>query len=84
MMACPYDARYVDEERGVVDKCTYCVQRIYQGRKPACLDTCPGKVRIFGDLNDPNSEISIEIAKHRTKVFKPEAGTMPRIYYVID
>ncbi len=84
MMACPYDARYVDKERGVVDKCTYCTQRIYQGREPACLETCPGKVRTFGDLNDPKSEISLKIATHRTEVKYPETGTKPRIYYIID
>ena len=83
MLACPYNARYVDKERGVVDKCTYCLQRIYQGREPACLETCPGKVRVFGDLNDPKSEISQLIATRRTQVKLAEAGTKPRIYYII-
>ncbi len=84
MMACPYDARYVDEERGVVDKCTFCIQRIYGGRDPACVETCPAKARIFGDLNDPDSEISRMIATHKTGVKYPEAGTKPKIFYLID
>lgn len=82
MLACPYGARYVDEERGVNDKCTYCVQRIYRGEQPACLETCPGKVRTFGDLNDPESEISKKIAANKTRVKHPEAGTKPRLYYI--
>ncbi len=51
--ACPYSVRYLDEKRGVVDKCNACVQRLEVGLQPACVATCLGKVRMFGDLNDP-------------------------------
>ena len=59
--ACPYGARYIDQKRGVVDKCNACVQRLEVGLQPACVATCVGKARMFGDLNDPNSEVSIAL-----------------------
>ena len=84
MMACPYDARYFDEEAGVVDKCTFCIQRIAVGRDPACVETCPTKVRVFGDLDDPDSEVSRLLRTRATARKKEEAGTGPNLYYVID
>ncbi|NCO50793.1 MAG: 4Fe-4S dicluster domain-containing protein [Deltaproteobacteria bacterium] len=83
MLACPYDARYYNEETGVIDKCTFCIQRVAVGRIPACVETCPTKVRVFGDLNDPESEVSLLLAKHRYTVLKPELGTKPFLYYLI-
>jgi tetrathionate reductase subunit B len=84
--ACPYDARYLDEKRGVVDKCTGCVQRVETGQQPACVTTCLGGARMFGDLNDPNSEVSIAL-KNATSVQRldyEENGhdTDPNIYYI--
>src|SRR5574341_62889 len=64
--ACPYNARYLDRERGVVDKCTGCIQRLQVGGQPACVTTCVGGARKFGDLNDPNSEASIALTNART------------------
>ena len=83
MTACPYNARYYNEEKGAVDKCTFCAHRIYQGRPPACVDTCPTKVRVFGDLNDPKSEVSRLLVKHPYRVIKPEMGTKPFLFYLI-
>ncbi len=82
MMACPYDARYYDRERGIVDKCNYCYGRVRSGREPACVATCPSRARVFGDINDPQSEVSRLLAKYRTQRRKVEAGTGPQIYYV--
>ncbi len=61
--ACPYGAPELDEERQVMTKCTLCVDRICDGqlpkedRKPACVKACPTGARLFGDVNDPSSEV---------------------------
>ena len=52
IIACPYDARFFNEETRVVDKCTMCAHRVDAGKPPACVETCPTKVRVFGDLDD--------------------------------
>lgn len=80
--ACPYDARYVDEERNVVDKCTFCVHRLDAGQSPACVETCVGGSRHFGDLNDPDSDVSKLLAQYPADSFHPETGTGPHIYYI--
>ena len=79
MMACPYDARYVNEEKHAVDKC---VHRLDEGLPPACVETCVGNARHFGDLNDPNSEVSKLLATHDSYRIYEEAGTEPAIYYI--
>jgi molybdopterin-containing oxidoreductase family iron-sulfur binding subunit len=68
--------------RGVVEKCTFCVQYIDQGLQPACVRACPGNARIFGDLDDPQSEISRVI--RTTGVFRlnEELGTSPKVFYI--
>jgi tetrathionate reductase subunit B len=83
MTACPYNARYYNEEIEAVDKCTFCMQRIQVGRTPACVETCPTKVRVFGDLNDPNGEVSQLLAENPSRVLKAAQGTKPNLYYLI-
>ncbi|WP_432822656.1 4Fe-4S dicluster domain-containing protein [Trichloromonas sp.] len=83
MTACPYDARYYNEEIGAVDKCTFCQHRILAGRVPACVDTCPTKVRVFGDINDPTSEAAKLLAKYPHRVIKASLGTKPHLFYLI-
>ncbi len=80
--SCPYDARFVHPE-GYIDKCTFCVQRVTKGEQPACVSVCPTNCMYFGDLDDPNSDVSIAIKNHRWKTLIPEAGTGPNIYYLI-
>lgn len=87
--ACPYNARHVLPTSrtnvkigGVVDKCTFCNHRVEKGLVPACVQTCLGRSRIFGDLNDPESEITRLIGRHKTVVLKPEKGTAPQVYYI--
>lgn len=82
MQACPYDARYFHEESGTVDKCTFCVHRLAEGLQPACVATCPSRVRAFGDLADAESEPSRLLARLRVEVKKEEAGTAPKVFYV--
>ena len=81
--ACPYDARYESPATHAIDKCTFCYHRLPEGREPACVETCPPKVRVFGDLNDPNSEVSKLLVKFQHEVQKPEKGTKPKLKYLI-
>lgn len=83
MLACPYDARYFDEEQGVVGKCTFCIQRVAVGKQPACVETCPTKVRTFGDFDDPESEVSRLMRTNTTEQKKRQAGTGPNLRYVV-
>ena len=82
MQACPYDARYFDPARGVVDKCTFCVHRLDAGQPTACVETCVGGARHYGDLNDPNSEVSKLLATNEHRVAYEEAGTGPKVFYI--
>jgi len=80
--SCPYDARFVHPE-GYVDKCTFCLHRVEKGQEPACVAVCPTHAMHFGDLDNPNSEISKLIARRKWKTLAPEVGTEPNIYYLL-
>ena len=80
--ACPYDARYINEDKGYADKCTFCAHRIKEGKQPACVATCIGKSRIFGDLEDPNSAVSMALRSNHHEVLLASAGTNPRVFYI--
>ena len=67
---------------GVVEKCTFCVDLVAQGKEPTCVKTCIGKARYFGDLDDPDSKVSQLIkSRHGTQLLK-ELGTDPSVYYL--
>lgn len=80
--------------RGVVEKCSFCYQRIDRGLKlgltpgldqaatPACVVGCPMKARTFGDLNDPESSVSKQLSKHSSFRLREGLGTEPRVYYL--
>ena len=82
IQACPYDARFINPETGSADKCDFCLHRVSQGLVPSCVNACIGDARIFGDLNDPDSEISRMIAENPVTVLRQEMGTEPNVYYI--
>jgi len=82
MAACPYGVRYVHPTKKIVEKCFFCHHRVDAGLKPACVLACPTGAICFGDLNDPESEISKALAKNPTQVIKPEFGTKPCVFYI--
>jgi len=67
--------------KGVVEKCTFCIQRTRNGRYPACVEICPVGARKFGNLLDPESEIRRVMDTKRVFVFKEELATHPQFYY---
>lgn len=67
--------------KGVAEKCTMCKERTDRGMEPMCVQNCPFEARIFGDLDDPNSEISRVIREKRAHVLLEEQGTHPQVYY---
>jgi len=86
--ACPYGARELDQNEGTMRKCTLCVDRIYdehllpQDRKPACVKACPTSARLFGDVNDPASEVSQAIRERGGYTLMPEWETRPANHYL--
>ncbi len=84
MEACPYDARFVDDTVVAVDKCTFCYDtRISKGETTtACQATCPTKVRLFGDLDDENSELVKLLKDRKFFVLKENEQTVPKLFYL--
>jgi molybdopterin-containing oxidoreductase family iron-sulfur binding subunit len=91
----PYEQfGYSKHQVGVVEKCTFCSHRMDEAAKagltpgvdraatPACMITCIAYAREFGDLDDPNSEVSKQIIARSARPLKPELGTKPKVYYV--
>ena len=86
--ACPYGMRELDEERQVMTKCTLCVDRIYDeqlppsDRRPACVMACPTGARLFGDVKDPDSDVSKAIRERGGYALMPEWDTRPANQYL--
>lgn len=70
--------------KGVMEKCTYCLHRVREGRMPACLEVCPTGSRKFGNVLDPTSEVAYILKHKRVYVLKEEVGTLPRFFYYFD
>ena len=66
-----------------VEKCTFCVNRVDKGEKPYCIDACPVRCRVFGDIEDPESEISKLLKERQYKRLNEDKGTGPNIFYLI-
>ena len=67
---------------GVVEKCTFCYHRTSNGLQPACVEVCPAKARIFGDQDDPNSEISKVLKAEKSFRLREDKKTRPNVHYV--
>jgi len=81
IVACPYDVRQINE-RGIPEKCRFCAGYIETGGQPPCVSTCMNEVRVFGDLDDPHSEISKRMQQVKAYQLAADKGTKPRVYYV--
>ena len=68
--------------KGVAEKCTFCKERTDEGKEPMCVNCCPFDARTFGDLDDPNSEVSKLIRERGGYTLLPEFGTRPQVYYI--
>jgi Fe-S-cluster-containing dehydrogenase component len=66
----------------VVEKCTFCYHRTSQGLQPACVEVCPSKARIFGDQDDPKSEIASVLKAQKSFRLQEDKGTKPNVHYV--
>lgn len=69
--------------KGVVEKCTFCDERLAKGEPPACVAACQAKALVFGNLSDPESDVRSLLRSHFTIRRKPELGTRPAIYYIV-
>lgn len=67
---------------GVVEKCNFCVERLAEGKYPACVEASDGAI-LFGDLEDPNSNVRLALAESFSIRRKPSLGTQPGVYYLI-
>jgi molybdopterin-containing oxidoreductase family iron-sulfur binding subunit len=80
----PYEEiGYQKHPIGVVEKCDFCLSRIREGLKPACVTGCMAKARYFGNLDDLDSDVSILIRDYRGFQIYPELGTDPSVYYIL-
>ena len=77
------DADAAKHEKHTVEKCIFCTQRVARGEQPACVADCIGRARHFGDLDDPNSEVSKLLASREYTQLHAEFGTKPSVYYLV-
>lgn len=77
------DPNFPTRTRGVVEKCNFCQKRLAQSLIPACVEACPQKALVFGDLEDPDSEVREILRSHHTIRRKPSLGTKPQVYYLV-
>ncbi len=81
-------AFYGDEElqrqEPSMDKCSFCAHRVDKGLKPACVETCVGSARLFGDLDNPNDPVAQVVASGAAQPLMAYLGTRPNVYYIND
>lgn len=81
MQGCPYDALYINPDKGTAEKCHFCAHRTEQGLAPACAIVCPTEAIIPGDFHDPESRVSQLKREFELSARKTEAGTGPNVLY---
>ncbi|WP_122033049.1 cytochrome c nitrite reductase Fe-S protein [Aliivibrio sp. EL58] len=83
LAACPYQVRFFNLVTKSADKCDFCREtNLAQGKQPACVESCPTKALIFGDLNDKNSEINAVLNNNPVYRDKVGLGTKPKLYKI--
>lgn len=82
MQACPYDALYLNEDLGAVEKCHFCAHRVEVGLAPACVNVCPVGAIIPGDFDDPDSRVSLIRSAQLLTARRTEQGTGPNVFYI--
>ena len=81
--ACPYRVIYWNEKKNIPQKCTFCAHLLDDGwKEPRCVEACPAGALTFGDLEDPNSEVSRLIASNKVEVIHPEYGLKEKVVYI--
>jgi tetrathionate reductase subunit B len=82
VQACPFGTRFINTKTNTADKCTWCYHRVKKGENPACVEVCPTGTRVFGNIADPESDISKALAANRIDVLKSYLGTRPNTRYI--
>ena len=82
--ACPYESRFFDPKKRIVQKCNMCIHLTAMGQDPNCVHNCPAKARVFGDINDPGSPASKLLAQNSDRIFRirEDLETEPNVYYL--
>lgn len=76
------EAKYKRWTEGTVIKCDFCMERTDKGLDPVCVETCPSEARHFGDLSEPDSNVSRLLKERESFTLAPEAGTKPCVHYL--
>jgi len=79
-----YGEAHLRRDRPAVDKCDFCYHRIEKGQEPACVETCVGDARIFGDLDDPDDRVTRIVNSGQAQPLLPHLGTRPNVFYIAD
>lgn len=82
VQSCPYGARFINPEIHKADKCTWCYHRVKNNKLPACVTVCPNKARLFGDMLDPEAEVTRIFNEDKWLVLKPAMHTDPHVFYI--
>jgi Fe-S-cluster-containing dehydrogenase component len=81
IQACPYGMRYLDPRTRTAEKCTFCYHRVVKGLLPACVEVCPTRARVFGDLRSRASRLVRFSRMNKLQVLKPDLNTEPKVFY---